>query len=350
MIPTVSSPPPAEAADPQAVLDAMLSAVADGESHQRIPLDVQPGPQFDRFVDIGLSLRQTWLDPSQHTALIDRLRPFRRLMIGSAPTAIQPHGLLPAGATTTTRLSDVSDEELQQWLVDDNRLIYGEFSKRELTNYFDAIAPYFSMDGEMFDLGSGLGKVVLMAALAMPFQRCTGVELLPYRQDLALAHRDTILRARALAVAKQGGALSGHLPLTLPTGVTTSARHLLDYRDRVRFVQQDMFDADLTGASLVFIYSTCFAAMMERLGKKLAEDLPLGCLVSTATFQLQHPGFRLIREFPADTVAWTTIYLYRREGRLDALSEPPRIELHEKDVETWEAELRAAMKAALSPG
>jgi histone methylation protein DOT1 len=331
--------------DAQPVLDAMLSAVTDGSSHERVPLGIQPGPQFARFVDIGLAMRQMWVDPAQQTALIERLRPLRRLIIGSSPTAIQPHGLLPKGQTTATRLDDIDDDELQQWLIDDNRLIYGEFTDVELAAHVEAIMPYVNLDGEMFDLGSGLGKVVLSAALTLPFERCTGVELLPYRHALAVERRDAVLRARDVAVARLGGTLADDLPLTLSSGVTTSARHVTNFSDRVRFVQQDMFEADLTGASLVFIYSTRFNAMMDRLGEKLARDLPSGCLVSTTTFELTHPAFRLIREFPAQTLAWTTVYLYRREGRLDRLPQPQPRELYEGDAETWEAEIRTAMPA-----
>ncbi|BBZ27238.1 hypothetical protein MMAD_15330 [Mycolicibacterium madagascariense] len=328
----------------RAVLDAMVAAVTDGSYHTRTPLDVTSGPMFERFVDIGLAMRQMWVDPEQQTALIDRLRPFRGMIIGGSPTAIQPHGLLPRGRTTTTRLDDVGDDELREWFIEDNRLIYGEFTEMELANYLDSVAPYFCTDGQMYDLGSGLGKVVLTTALTMPFERCTGVELLPYRHALAVERRDLVLRARDHALAALGGTLTDDVPLVLPSGVTTTAAHVLNFEDRVHLAQGDMFQAELTDPSLVFMYSTCFSTFIDRIAAKLARDLPSGCLVTTTTYELPHPAFRLVREFPADTLAWTTVYAYRREGKLDRLPPPPAPSVrHEPDAEEWEAGVRAQM-------
>ena len=326
------------------VLDAMSAAVTDGSYHARTPLQVESGPLFDRFVDIGVAMRQMWVDPDQQTALIDRLRPLRGMIIGGAPTAIQPHGLLPRDHTTTTRLDDVSDEELREWFVEDNRLIYGEFTEVELANYLDSIAPYVCTDGQMYDLGSGLGKVVLTTALTMPFERCTGVELLPYRHALAVERRDVVLRARDRALASLDVPLTDDVPLILPSGVPTTAAHVLNFEDRVHLIQGDMFRAELNDASLVFMYSTCFSTFMDRIAAKLARDLPSGCLVTTTTYEMAHPAFRLVREFPADALAWTTVFAYRREGKLDRLPPPPPPSVrHEPDAEEWEAGVRALM-------
>jgi hypothetical protein len=108
-------------------------------------------------------------------------------MLPPEPAQPQPDAL---------QLEQVSEAELRQWLVDDGSLIYGEFQRYELENYFDAIAPYVTPGGEMIDLGSGLGKVVMSAALALPFARCTGVELLGYRHAMATERRARLL-ARA---------------------------------------------------------------------------------------------------------------------------------------------------------
>ena len=59
---------------------------------------------------------------------------------------------------------------------------------------------------------------------------------------------------------------------------------------------------------------------------------------------MAHPAFRLVREFPADALAWTTVFAYRREGKLDRLPPPPPPSVrHEPDAEEWEAGVRALM-------
>ncbi|SFU72828.1 histone methylation protein DOT1-like protein [Pseudoduganella namucuonensis] len=327
------------------VLAAMREHIQDGEHHLRALLEQGDGTPFGRFVEIGLALRRCYRDRARQDYLIERLRPFRKLIIGAVPAGVQRHGLLPAdeGGADGRALEDVGDEELRQWLIDDGRLIYGEFKPHELDNYFAAIAPHVRPGGAMYDLGSGLGKVVMSAALAFPFARCTGVELLGYRHRMALRRFAAMLDAGEQALAALPAPPAPDEPLALGHGGVASARHVLDMRERVRFIEQDMFEADVGDASLVFVYSTCFAPLMDKLGEKLARGVPEGCLVSTTTFPLRHPAFRLVEQFPSQTVAWTTVFLYRREGPLEGLPELAPAYLYEPDPHEWEAGVRAAM-------
>jgi hypothetical protein len=137
-------------------------------------------------------------------------------------------------------------------------------------------------------------------------------------------------------------------PLALPHGAMADARHLLDLRDRIRLLQGDLFEADVGNASLVFMYSTCFAPLMDRIGDKLARELREGCLVSTTTFPLLHPAFQEIAQFPSGTVAWTTVFLYRRVGALEGLPAAPASWLYEPPEDQWEEAVRGQM-AALNP-
>jgi hypothetical protein len=298
---------------------AMRQAITNGEQHLRPVLD---DAQFARYVDIGLALRQAFRTPAQRDDFIARLQPHRRLIIGSVPAGIQQHGMLPAHAPTHS-LADISDADLAQWLVDDGRLIYGEFTQQELDRYFETLAPWLPAHGHFIDLGSGLGKVVMTAALALPGMRCTGVELLEYRHRMAQARLAGMLDA----ARTQDAAMADEIDA------------------RVRLLQQDMFEADVSDASLVFIYSTCFAPLMDRLGEKLARELPQGALVTTTTFPLLHPAFEPVQQFAAPSVAWTTVFLYRRRGALEALPPAPASYLYEQDGAAWEAAVRAAFAA-----
>ncbi|MTW13574.1 histone methylation protein DOT1-like protein [Pseudoduganella eburnea] len=298
---------------------AMRQAISSGTQHLR---PVQDDALSARYVEIGLAVREAFRTPALRETFIARLKPHRRLIAGSVPAGIQQHGLLPARAATC-RLSDVSDADLAQWLVDDGRLIYGEFTQQELDNYFNEMAPYLPPKGHFIDLGSGLGKVVMSAALAFPGLRCTGVELLTYRHEMAQVRLAEMLAA----------------------GVAENRGVAANVARRIRLVQQDMFDADVSDASLVYVYSTCFAPLMDRLADKLARELQPGALVTTVTFPMQHPAFELVKQFSPPSVAWTTVYLYRRRSALDPLpAEPPKF-LYEQDSAAWEYAVRAAFAA-----
>ena len=334
----------------QYVLEAMLQAVEDGELHLRPTLQPDRASPLSHYVEIGLALRECCRDPQRHEALIERLKPHRALIIGEFPAGLQSNGLLPSPSRELQQsrgrreLHDIGDAELRQWLVDDGRLIYGEFKRDELDNYLDVIAPLIEPGGTLIDLGSGLGKVVMSAALKLPFARCIGVELLGYRHRMALERFKKMLAVGDAAIASLPAPPRPDDPLRLPSGATTTARHVLDARSRIGFIEQDMFDADVGNASLVFIYSTCFAPLIDALGNKLARELPQHCLVSTTTFPLKHPAFRLIKEFPSQTLAWTSVFLYERVGALESFAAPEATHLYARAEDEWEVQARAALQ------
>lgn len=337
------------------VLDTLQRNIEDGEHHVRQQIEAEMGSQFGRYVEIGLALREAFERPDLHDTFIRRLKPFRRMIIGNLPAGVQRHGLLPKLSPQQRadmghrRLDDIADSELEQWLIDDGRLIYGEFKPQELHNYFTVIAPYVKPGSAMIDLGSGLGKVVLSAALALPFATCTGVELLPYRHAMARQRFDALLAAGDAALAALPALPARDEPLPLPYGAVANAAHVLDLRQRVRFINGDLFDADVSQAGLVFMYSTCFAPLMDRIGDKLARDLPQGCLVSTTTFPLKHPGFREVAQFQSGTVAWTTVFLYERVGELADLPPAPSSYIYEPPEDRWEKEVREQLLALRPP-
>lgn len=308
------------------MLAAMRASIEDGAVHQRAPLEASPGSPWASFVEIGLALRDCLATADGREVLLARLLPHRALIIGPTPPGLNS-GLLPVltpaqrAALGHRPLQAISDEALRQWLIDDGRLVYGEFTQSELEAYFAAVAPFVPPGAMLMDLGSGLGKVVLHGVLALPLARAVGVELLPYRHALAQAQRARMLAAGAAHDPVQAQALDA----------------------RITLQQQDMFEADVSGAGLVFIYSTCFAPFMGALGAKLARELPQGALVSTTTFSLQQPAFRLLQHFPAGTLAWTSVYLYQRHGALEG--EPPAAPagLYEPEAQAWLAAARAEL-------
>lgn len=85
----------------------------------------------------------------------------------------------------------------------------------------------------LFDLGAGVGKVVLLAACATPVGRAVGVELSRHHH--------------AVATSVLSGLLAG---LDAPAAQ--------DLRRRVSFIQDDLRRVDLTPATVVYACSNCF--------------------------------------------------------------------------------------------
>ncbi|MES2604451.1 MAG: histone methylation protein DOT1-like protein [Pseudomonadota bacterium] len=332
------------------VLEAMLQSLEGGEQHRRPLLDPNDAA-FSDYIEIGIALRDCLRQPARRDYLITRLKPHISLIIGTLPAGIQRHGLLPELSEQDyqsrhwRQLEVINDAELRQWLIDDGRLIYGELKRHELENYFDMIAPLLPANSVMYDLGSGLGKVVMSAALSLPLARCVGVELLPYRHRMAEERLASMLAVCTRSMATLPAPVQPDAPLKLPTGGNTNAHHLLGIRARIHFIEQDMFAADLSDANLVFIYSTCFGSLMDALGERLAQALPENCLVSCTTFALKHPGFKLLYHYPSKTLAWTGVYLYQRVGKLETLPAAAPGYSYPPDTDKWEAEARHAFTA-----
>jgi hypothetical protein len=119
-------------------------------------------------------------------------------------------------------------------------------------------------------------------------------------------------------------------PLQLPSGTQAITAHLLDLRSRNHLLEQDMFDADVSNARLVFIYSTYFGPLIA-LGDKLARELPRHALVSTTSWPLRHSAFGLVQQFDSLSIAYTTVFLYVCVGALNDQPAASATQLSETD-------------------
>ncbi|KAJ8614531.1 hypothetical protein CTAYLR_000822 [Chrysophaeum taylorii] len=106
--------------------------------------------------------------------------------------------------------------------------------------------------GGMFvDLGSGMGKAVIAAAVVHPFRKVWGVETLEGLHELSLALKKEFEKASA---------------------------HLVDSNDEqlpeIEFIRGDLFRADVSEADVVLVHSGCFTVKtMTRLGKMMSTQL-----------------------------------------------------------------------------
>ena len=348
--------------DLPSVRQAMLQSLEGGQFHVRERMAGSAQLPYEDFVQIGLALRACYLNSSRHDELIEVLKPHADVVIGTLPPGIQSHGLLPSPDEAAAlqlapkALTEFSEAQIRQWIVDDGSLVYGELSKEELERYFEALSPLLVPGAKFVDMGSGLGKVVMSAALHFPFEQCRGVEILPYRHRMASERFGSLLKVGQEGFASltaQSKPLNPSERIALPWGNELKALHLLTLPNRIAFEQADMFECDVSQANLVFIYSTCFGAFMGKIARKLAHELPDAALVSTTTYALNHPAFQLIKHFPAKTMAWTDVFVYIKLPTTEGPEKWPAPEEiqasgHSLDPQEWEVKARE-MLALLSP-
>ena len=348
--------------DLPSIRQAMLQSLEGGQFHVRERMAGSVQLPYEDFVQIGLALRACYLNSSRHDELIEVLKPHADVVIGTLPPGIQSHGLLPspeeaaALQLASKALAEFSEAQVRQWIVDDGSLVYGELSKEELERYFEALSPLLVPGAKFVDMGSGLGKVVMSAALHFPFEQCKGVEILPYRHRMASERFGSLLKVGQEGFASlmaQSKPLNPSERIALPWGNELKALHLLTLPNRIAFEQADMFDCDVSQANLVFIYSTCFGAFMGKIAHKLACEMPDASLVTTTTYAINHPAFKLIKHFPAKTMAWTDVFVYIKLPRSEGSEKWPAPEEVQAagrvvDLPEWEAKARQ-MLALISP-
>jgi predicted RNA methylase len=129
----------------------------------------------------------------------------------------------------------------------------------------------------LFDLGSGDGRTVIMAAKTFG-ARSVGVEM---REDLA---------KRAMSVINENG-----------------------LSDRVTIVNGDMFKVDLTAADVVFLYLTTSAN--EKIKPKMEAELKRGVRIVSHDYEIVGWKPTKIENFienPSMGYPQHTIYLYKK--------------------------------------
>jgi Histone methylation protein DOT1 len=230
--------------------------------------------------------------------LIDSYYGEHKLRYGVARFALD--SFMAPEATSAWTPSTVDETEL------DNTLTYGEFDidfLSELLDKYDA-----GPDTAFVDMGSGVGRCTLAAALLKPAWRlCRGVELLPKLTEFAaLVHGDIVNDS------------SSH---DSSSSSSSSSRAMAP----CDFVTGDVMAPDfcLEQFNLCFAYSTMWPAegaglFMQSLSRNLARTLMAGAVVITTDKRLcVVDGFELIavHEGPDRETGGSTAYVHRFKGR-----------------------------------
>jgi hypothetical protein len=89
--------------------------------------------------------------------------------------------------------------------------------------------------------------------------------------------------------------------------------------------------------------------------------MPEHGLVSTTTYALNHPAFELVKRYPAKSLAWTDVFIYRKLGKPGLQEWPEQLgglalgsstanaaSAYRPDPEEWEVKARQLL-AMVSP-
>jgi len=118
---------------------------------------------------------------------------------------------------------------------------YGEISYKAVDTVLNDL--FITEEDVLYDLGSGVGKMVLQSYLSFPFKKMVGIELSTKRFAHSVAAKD----------------------LLEEKGLMNSQRAIL-------FLQEDFTESDLDDATVVYLGSTCYSLdLMNRLVKKLSK-------------------------------------------------------------------------------
>lgn len=121
-------------------------------------------------------------------------------------------------------------------LASDESLTYGEVEFMSFKEIIELAKP--RQNDVFFDLGSGTGKAVIIAAMCFDFSVCKGIELLEPIYKLSCQ----ALHALQERVNKQ------------KNSILRAIKHLPD----IKFYNQNFIKADLSSANIIFINATCY--------------------------------------------------------------------------------------------
>lgn len=157
-------------------------------------------------------------------------------------------------------------------ILSDPSLTYGEvefISFKEIIN----LAKPRQYD-IFYDLGSGTGKAVIIAAMCFDFSACKGIELLEPVYKLSCQALKSLL-----------------------TKVDDRKKHILravNHLPEIKFYNQNFINADFSSANIIFINATCYPVeFWDELMKKF-NQLAYGTRIIITSKKIDSPLFKQI--------------------------------------------------------
>lgn len=121
-------------------------------------------------------------------------------------------------------------------IASDESLTYGEVAFMSFREIIELAKP--RQNDIFFDLGSGTGKAVIIAAMCFDFSACKGIELLEPIYKLSCQALNSLHEK----VDKQ------------KNNILRAIKHLPE----IKFYNQNFIKADLSSANIIFINATCY--------------------------------------------------------------------------------------------
>ncbi|CAK4105133.1 unnamed protein product [Aphanomyces euteiches] len=160
--------------------------------------------------------------------------------------------------------------------------VYGEIAFFPFADIIQSVTTELT-GGVFYDLGSGVGKAVVAAALVHKFDKAVGIELLKPLVDFSHGRVDKLLETNDVV------------------GQTIS------------YICGSFFDHSWRDGDVVFSHSTCFTPSMWQRISKDAEKLKQGAYFISVSHILASPLFEVLRTLTLP-MSWgmCTIYIQRR--------------------------------------
>lgn len=188
----------------------------------------------------------------------------------------------------STKTSVAERERLQ---LSDSTYTYGEIMPRSFSRLLELAKP---KENEVFyDLGSGNGKAIFVAALLYDWKKCIGIEYLPALYETSITILNQFHQLHSLK------------------------KNFSQKSFDIKFLHCDFFEVDLSDANVIFINSTAFnVTLWEKLKLKLNHVLP-GTRIITISKQLNNSCFDKINEsMLLQSWGMSSAFIYRRNQNI----------------------------------
>jgi precorrin-6B methylase 2 len=178
----------------------------------------------------------------------------------------------------TTAFGSVTTE-----LSKHNPTTYGEILPSSVTTIINLLN--VKQNDVFYDLGSGSGKVVTQFFLQTKAKKNTGIELVPFRHNIATK-------------------IKNKLQTTFPDKFSSQ---------QLQFINGDILTQDLTDATIVYMCSTCFSnELLEEITNKLNESNNIRAIITLKELPNLHKKLKNKQTIitPCTWAKDTTAYVY----------------------------------------
>lgn len=164
-----------------------------------------------------------------------------------------------------------------------NPTTYGEILPSSVTTIINLLN--VEKNDVFYDLGSGSGKVVTQFFLQTEAKKNTGIELVPFRHNIAIQ-------------------IKNKLQKTFPDKFITQ---------QLQFINGDILTHDLNDATIVYMCSTCFSnELLQKITNKLNESNNIRAIITLKELPTLHKKLKnkQITKIPCTWSTNTIAYIY----------------------------------------